>query len=200
MINRIVVSHAQTLPVVLKYTDIRSYVFTVSFVLLSVATPWVFHQFHLAGSTFLPMHIFVMMAGLLFGWRAGLAVGLLTPLASYAVSGMPVLPVLPQIIVEISAYGLIAGVLREKFNTRVIWALLGAMLGGRLVLLLSVLVIYLVAGESSSPLGLESNPLLVLWSVIKQGGPGIVLQIISIPLIIYLVGKVVTKSKSSEYE
>jgi len=196
MINRIVVSQAQTLPVVLKYTDIRSYIITVSFVLLSVATPWVFHQFHLAGPTFLPMHIFVMMAGLLFGWRAGLAVGLFTPLASYAVSGMPVLPILPQIIVELSAYGLIAGVLREKYNTRVIWALLGAMLGGRLVLLLSVLVIYLVAGESSSPLGLESSPLLVLWSVIKQGWPGIVIQIASIPLIIYLVGKLVTKSKA----
>ena len=106
MISRIAISKPLPFLVVLKYTDIRSYVLTLVFVLLDVLVPWVFHQFHLAGPTFLPMHIFVLIAGLVFGWRAGLIVGLLTPLASYAVSGMPVLRILPQIAVELSAYGL----------------------------------------------------------------------------------------------
>ncbi len=194
MISSIAISRPQPFPIILKYTDVRSYIFTGVFVLLSVAVPLVFHQFHLAGATYLPMHIFVLVAGLLFGWRAGLIVGFFTPLASYAVSGMPVLQVLPQIVIELSIYGLIAGILREKFNLRLIWSLLGAMVAGRLALSLGVLVIYLVIGKVYSPLGLEANPFLVVWSVIKQGWPGIVIQLASIPAVIWLVGKLAANS------
>jgi len=196
MINRIAVSTSHSLPRVLKYTDIQSYILTFVFVSLAVSVPWIFHQFHLAGPTFLPMHIFVLVAGLAFGWRAGLVVGLFTPLSSYAVSGMPGLQILPQIVVELSAYGLIAGVLREKFNLRIIWSLIGAMAGGRLALFSVVLIIYLIGGESYSPLGLEANPFLVVWAVIKQGWPGLVIQLASIPLIIWLMGKLSLKGKT----
>ena len=191
MISRIAITKPQPFPIVLKYTDIRSYIFTLVFVFLDVLVPWIYHQFHLAGPTFLPMHIFVLLAGLLFGWRAGLIIGFLTPLASYAISGMPVLQILPQIVVELSAYGLVAGILREKFNLRAIWSLIGAMISGRLALYLAVLSIYLIVGEMYSPLGLEANPLIVVWSVIKQGWPGIVSQLVSIPIVIWLVGKFV---------
>jgi len=194
MINRIAISKPQPFPLVLKYNNVRSYVLTAAFVSLAVLVPWVFHQFHLAGPTFLPMHIFVLMAGLLFGWRAGLAVGLLTPLSSYAVSQMPVLTILPQVLIELSAYGLIAGILREKYNLRAIWSLLGAMIGGRLALLLALLLIYLVAGESYSPLGLETSPFVAFSSVIKQGWPGIVIQPVSIPALIWLAGKLAAKN------
>jgi len=176
-------------PVALRYNNIRSYLLTATFILLAVMTPWVFHQFHLAGPTFLPMHIFVLIAGLLFGWRAGLVVGLLTPLVSHFTSGVPVLNVLPQIVIELSAYGFIAGILRQKHNLRTIWSLLGANVGGRIALLLALLVIYLIAGESYSPLGLEANPFAALWSVVKQGWPGILTQLISIPIIVWLVEK-----------
>ncbi len=193
MISRVAISKPQSFPIVLKYTDIRSYVFTFVFVLLSVLVPLAFHQFHLAGSTFLPMHIFVLVAGLLFGWRAGLIVGLLTPLASNVISGMPVLWILPQIVVELSAYGLVAGILREKLNLQVIWSLLGAMIGGRLALFLAVLITYLILGESYSPLGVETSPVLSLWSVVRQGCPGIVIQLVSIPTAIWLAAKFTAK-------
>ncbi len=196
--NNILTSGYLPFPKVLKYTDIRSYVFTVVFISLAVLTPWVFHQFYLAGPTFLPMHIFILVAGLLFGWRAGLIVGLSTPLVSHAISGMPVLVILPQIVVELSAYGLAAGILREKSNLRVIWSLIGAMIAGRLALLLTVSIIYL-AGEIYSPLSIytgaggEANTLTVVWSVIKLGWPGIIIQVVSIPLIMKLLERVAPK-------
>jgi niacin transporter len=193
VINRIAFSKPQTFLVALKYNDIRSYFLTALFVALAVFVPWVFHQFHLAGATFLPMHIFVLIAGLLFGWRAGLITGLLTPLVSYFISGMPVLNILPQIMIELSAYGLIAGVLRQKYNLRPIWALLGAIAGGRMVLLLAMLVIYLIAGQSYSPLGPEVNPFASFWSTIKQGWPGIAMQLISIPVIVWLAEKLAAR-------
>lgn len=197
MSSRIAISRPQPFPTILRYTDIRSYALTLGFIVLDVAVPLVFHQFHLAGATFLPMHIFVLIAGLLFGWRAGLIVGLLTPIASYTVSGMPVLRILPQITIELAAYGLVAGILREKLNLRVIWSLLGAMIGGRLALSLGVIVVYLTIGRTYSPLGLEANPFLVVWSVIKQGWPGIVIQLALIPAIIWLVGKLAAKTSWS---
>jgi len=194
MISRMAISKPQSLPIVLRYTDIRSYVFTLVFVLLAVLVPWVCHQFHLAGATFLPMHIFVLLAGLLFGWRTGLVVGLLTPLASYAISGMPVLRILPQIVVELSAYGLVAGILHEKLKLRAIWSLVGAMISGRLALCLAVLSIYLIVGEIYSPLGLAANPFSVVWAVINQGWPGIVIQLALIPIVVWLVGKFAAKN------
>jgi len=190
--SRIAVSESRTFPKVLTYTNIRSYAFIAVFVSLAVATPWVFHQFYLAGPTFLPMHIFVLLAGLLFGWKAGLMVGFFTPLVSYGVSGMPVLTILPQILVEVSFYGLVAGVLREKLNLRTIWSLIGAMIAGRLALLLTVSILCL-GGAIYSPLslytgvGAEANPLAVLWSVILLGWPGIVIQLVSIPVIVELL-------------
>ena len=195
MINRVAISKRQPFPIVLRYSDIRSYFFTSIFVLLSVLVPWAFHQFHLAGATFLPMHIFVLVAGLLFGWRAGLIVGLLTPLASNIISGMPVLQILPQIIVELSTYGLVAGLLREKLNLRVIWSLLGAMIAGRLALFLFILIIYSILGESYSPLGIETSPILSLWAVIRQGWLGITIQLVSIPIAIWLLAKFAEKKE-----
>lgn len=193
MINRVAISSSRPFPWTLKYTDVRSYLFAVVFAALAVAVPWVFHQFHLAGPTFLPMHIFVFVAGLLFGWRVGLMVGLLAPLSSYAVSGMPMLPVLPQIVIELSTYGLVAGLLRERLSLRVVWSLLGAMIAGRLALLLAVLVVFLIAGQVYSPLGAEANPGLVVWSAIKQGGPGIIIQLALIPGAIWLLSKLSAK-------
>ncbi len=197
MLNRIALEQPRPFPMVLKYTELRSYLFTAIFTLLNVAVPWVFHQFHLAGPTFLPMHIFVFVAALTFGWRFGLIVGLLTPLASYAISGMPQLLVLPQIVVEVSVYGLVAGLLREKFSLRVIWSLLGAILAGRLALLVAALVILVIAGQVFSPTGVQSSPLLMVWSVIKQGWPGIALQLTLIPIALWLIAKLAGKTAKS---
>lgn len=156
----------------LRFRDVRLYAFVAVFSALNVLVPWACHCIHpLAGPTFLPIHTFVLLAGLLFGWRAGLLVALLSPLISFEVSGMPALAILPQVTIELTSYGLAAGLLREKFNLRIIWSLIGAMLIGRLALGLSVFV--LSHGEA--------NPLWYVWSVIEQGWPGIVIQLIVIP-------------------
>ena len=195
MIRRIAVN-ARPWPLVLKFTDISSYALIAVFVLLSVLTPWVFHQFHLAGATYLPMHIFIMVAALAFGWQLGLIAGLLSPLTSYVISGMPLLNILPQVTIELAAYGLLAGVLHQKFNLRIIWSLLGSMLGGRLVLLLTIMVTYFISGETYSPLGLETTPFLSVWHTIKQGLPGILLQLALIPLVFWIAGRFTLKKQA----
>ncbi|MGD0794668.1 MAG: ECF transporter S component [Dehalococcoidales bacterium] len=180
---------SRPLPLTIKLNEIRAYAVIAVFTALSVLTPWAFHQFHLAGATFLPMHFFIFIAALAAGWQAGLIVGLLTPLASYAVSGMPALTVLPQIVVEVAFYGLLAGLLRQKLHLSVIWSLFGAMAGGRLALLAAVSVIQLITGNVYSPLGPAATPFSAVWYTVAQSWPGMLAQLVLIPLGFWLYAR-----------
>lgn len=159
-------------PCVLKFADMRLYVFVVAFVALDVAVPWACHYLSpLAGATFLPMFFFTLLAGLLSGWRAGLLVGFLTPLISFGVSGMPVLPVLPQIVIETSVFGLAAGLLYGRLRLNIVGSVLGAIVAGYLALGLAVLALH--SGQV--------NPILWVWQAVQQGAPGIAIQLVGLP-------------------
>jgi thiamine transporter ThiT len=195
MLKRLAVS-ARPVPLSLRFTNIRTYLIIAAFVVLSVLTPWLFHRFPAAGPTYLPMHFFVFAAALAAGWQAGAIVGLLTPFASYAVSGMPALTVLPQIAVEITAYGLIAGLLRQKFHLNVIWSLLGAMVAGRVALLIAVAMVQVVTGHVYSPLGLSATPFSAVWNTVSQSWPGILAQIVLIPVAFWAFGRLSRQSQA----
>lgn len=63
-----------------------------------------------------PMHLPVMIIGLLCGWQLGLIGGILTPLISFAISGgtMPYFPTtLVPMLMELSLYGVIMGLSRR---------------------------------------------------------------------------------------
>ncbi|MBU4351076.1 ECF transporter S component [Patescibacteria group bacterium] len=162
---------AKSLPQILTFGETKYYIFSLVFTGLAVFTPWLAHQFNLAGQIFLPMHIFVLAAGFLFGWRTGLIVGVLSSLSSYFLTQMPAMALLPQVILELAVYGIAIGLLREKnFN---IWvSLFFAMVLGRLarVLFISFFV-----------------PGMDVLQFISISLPGMILQIALIPLIIRLV-------------
>lgn len=162
---------------IIKIKNIELVNFSVLFTALAVALPWLAHQFHLAGPTFLPMHLFVFIAALLLGWRAGLMVGILTPIVSFTVSGMPLPLVLPQIIIELAIYGLIAGFCREKLGLNLWLSLIIAMLAGRLSLGLAVWTL------GTNPAG----PINQIVSTVKLGWPGILIQLALVPLIVILL-------------
>lgn len=165
---------------IIKVSVLKQVLFIVVFTTLSVALPWFCHQFNLAGSIFLPMHFFVLMAGLLFGWRVGLVTGLLTPLISFATSGMPPVAILPTIILEVMAYGFFAGYLRERKID--LWlALILALVFGKAVLFFSAWILMPV------------NPVNYLYSAVKTGLPGILLQLALLPFLIKTIQKYFAK-------
>ncbi|MBW2544929.1 MAG: ECF transporter S component [Deltaproteobacteria bacterium] len=166
-------------PRILKFSDLRLYTYVGMFVALDVAIPWLCHIIHpLAGPMFLPMFFFVLLAGILFGWRAGVLVGLLTPLVSYGISGMPLPQVLPRIITEAAFYGLAAGLLRGHFKLGVLASLIGAIIIGRLAAFAQMALI--LGGSHSAIMG---------WQAAKLGWPGIALQLILLPFILLLLEK-----------
>ncbi|MFC1630176.1 ECF transporter S component [Patescibacteria group bacterium] len=164
---------SKVLPKTLSFTDTKLYIFSFSFVVLAVFVPLALHQFHVAGPKFLPMHFFILIAGFLLGWQTGLIVGIFSPLMSYSISHLPAISLLPEITLELAMYGLITGLLREKGLN--IWvSLFFAMIFGRLARLFFVL-----------GFGLETDPLMYF----QMSLPGILLQIVLIPLIILLLQK-----------
>lgn len=98
---------------------------------------------HLAGAPvryLLPMHWPVILAGLVYGWRGGALTGFLAPVVSYFFSGYPLPNILPSMTVELLVYGLIAGALRERFSLNAFLSVTIALILGRIVFVLSVLM------------------------------------------------------------
>jgi len=164
---------------ILSFSKIKTLFFALAFTVLSVATPMAAHYFGgaAAGRLFLPMHFFVLGAGLLLGWRAGLAVGILTPLISFSLTGMPLAAVLPFIAIELASYGFFAGLLQERIKNIFI-SLLGAMILGRMFLWLGMVIL---------PTKIVANQYLV--GVLQSGWRGIVLQIILVPMTVMVISR-----------
>jgi len=95
---------------ILQSSSLRDWLKGGVFISLGVLLPIAFHAVGAMGSVFLPMHIPVLMAGLLMGPVIGAGVGALTPVCSSLLTGMPpLMPTLPIMIPELIAYGAVAG-------------------------------------------------------------------------------------------
>lgn len=161
-------------PHITTFFDLRLYLYVSLFVVLAVTVPWICHMIHpLAGPALLPLFFFVLLAGILFGWRTGLLVGLLSPLISYGLSGMPLPHILPRIIAEATVYGFVAGLLRGPFSLGMIPSLAGAIVGGRLA---AFILVTLTQGLSHS--------VHMAWETAKTGWAGIVLQFLFLPFVV----------------
>lgn len=119
-------------------SNTKRMILTALFVALGVVLPMAFHSIPNAGSIFLPMHIPVLLCGLICGWAYGLGCGVLAPLLSSLMTGMPPAAILPGMLCELAVYGLVSGLLLKVIHTKrtivdLYLALIGAMIAGRLV-------------------------------------------------------------------
>ncbi len=109
---------------------------------LAVVLPMAFHAAGL-GSAFLPMFFPIILAGFLTAPPVAMAVGLLSPLTSALLTGMP--PFFPPTAFIMMAEGIVlAGIpsfLRGKKGLPILPVLLVTLLGDRLVLLAAVILI-----------------------------------------------------------
>ena len=140
-------------------------------VALGLIVPQVFHLIPFVGTVpnlggvFLPMHIPVLLCGLLCGWRYGAACGAVVPLLSSVVTGMPVLwPQGVSMVFELAAYGLVAGLLYRGMKKGVYPALVIAMVAGRLV-----------SGAAKA---------ILFGMAFTTAIPGIILQLVLLPALV----------------
>lgn len=156
-------------------------VLSALFVALGVIIPQIFHLFGL-GSVFLPMHIPVILCGFICGPYWGMIAGALTVILSSVITGMPpMMPVGAAMIFELAAYGLIAGIMYRK-TKKIYLSLLIAMVIGRIVSIIAKYVIFGLIGNTFAIAAILTDLFVTAW-------PGIVLQILAVPVILVLLRK-----------
>ena len=153
-------------------------VLTSLFIACGLLLPIAFHSFGMGGRTFLPMHLPVFMGGMLLGWLPGLIIGSLTPVLSCFLTGMPpLIPSLPMMFVELALFGLVSGYLYHDKRKNIYFALLSAMVIGRLGAAF-VLMFF------SDILGIKLHPLTYVAATFMTGLAGVVFQIVFIPILV----------------
>ncbi|MCL2630877.1 MAG: ECF transporter S component [Firmicutes bacterium] len=154
--------------------------FTVAGVLLPYLTS---HAFGIMGTVHLPMHIPVLLCGLLLGVKYGAVCGFLSPLLSHYITGMPAnlpfMPMLPIMLVELTLYGAVSGLLYKNLKLPLFISLPVAMIIGRCGYAI-MFAILLSQNPSIKPL---TMPMAVL-----TGWVGILIQLIVIPIILGVAG------------
>ena len=130
------------------------------------------------GETFLPMHLPVILVGFMAGTYAGAVSGFLAPLVSFALSGMPGTALLPFMMIELCVYGAAAGLLR-KVNMPIFGKVVLVQIAGRGIRAMAILLGIRLFGSVI--------PAAIIWTSIRAGLLGIILQWILIPLIIFRV-------------
>lgn len=159
-------------------TSIKKITICAVCIALCVVLPPVFHMLAL-GSVLSPMHIPVLLCGLLCGWPYGLFCGLAGPLAAHLINGAPVAAMLVSMVPELVVYGLICGLLMKFVRTGNFYAdmycsLVPAMLLGRAAGGVARALFLMGSGQSYT---------LAMWTAayLVQAVPGIILHMILVP-------------------
>lgn len=172
----------------MKSINIRSLTGTALCIALELIVPMLFHAVGL-GAAFSPMHLPVLICGLCFGPGYGLVCGLIGPFLSSIVTGMPPLfPTCLTMTFELATYGFLSGLLYRTFNKNLYLSLITTMIAGRIVGGLVSAIIFTIIG---SPYSFE----LFFSAYFVNGIPGILVQLILVPLIVVALekGKVITR-------
>lgn len=162
-------------------TATMNMVLSAMFLALGIVMPFITGQIPEVGSMLLPMHLPVLICGFVCGWKYGLVVGFVVPLLRSVMFGMPpLMPTATCMAFELAAYGACTGILYEKLpknNVSVYVSLIGAMAIGRAVWGVVSMVVYGVIGKAFSAQ-------IFLAGAFLNAIPGIILQIVLIPIII----------------
>lgn len=168
-----------------KLTYVKKAILTAACIALSVVLPMAFHAIPNAGSIYCPMHMPVLLCGLVCGWPFGLLCGVAGPVLSSLFTGMPSMAYLPSMIVELAAYGLIAGLVMQLVHTKKTMAdlyisLIAALLAGRIV-----------AGASRALIFASGSYSMEAWitSYFVTSLPGLLIQLVLLPAIAFALEK-----------
>lgn len=170
----------------------------VGVVALAVLLPQLVHLAAGAsgGVRWLPMYLPVLLGGCLLGTWWGLGVGLVSPLASFAItsamgSAMPAAARLPFMMAELAVFAAVSGLFSKKIAENG-WmafpAVLLAAVSGRAFFLLLAVIFQNVAPFTPA----------MIWSQIQTGLLGLVLQAVLVPFIAMGLRVLINRDKNND--
>ena len=170
--------------------EIKNLTLSAMFLALAFVMPFLTGQIPQIGSMLCPMHIPVLLCGFFCGAPWGLGVGFIAPILRSFIIGMPYMfPTAFCMAFELAVYGFVAGLLHNKLPKKkinVYVSLLCAMIMGRLVW---GLVMFMCMGFDVSAFGFQA----FLAGAVVNAVPGIVLQIVLVPIVVITLEKVLAK-------
>lgn len=164
----------------------KKVVLTALFIALGLTLPMITANVPMIGNMLLPMHFPIIICGLICGAGYGALAGVITPLLRSFIFGMPPLfPIAAAMAFELAAYGTVAGlvyVIIQKNKGSVYPALIISMLSGRAVWGVVTFILFRMMGKT---LTLQ----MFLAGAFTNAIPGIVGQLIIIPVLMYYLAK-----------
>ena len=169
----------------MKGTEIKKLSLAAMFIAIGLLLPFLTGQIKQIGNMLLPMHIPVLLCGLVCGKYYGAAVGFILPLMRSVLFGMPAMfPSASAMAFELAAYGFIVGMLYSLFKRQdlrsLYLSLLGAMLGGRIIW---GIVMSFMMGFGNFTFK------AFLTSAFLNAVPGMILQLLLIPSVMLALDK-----------
>ena len=170
----------------------RTMVLAAMFLAVGVVLPSITGSIKEIGDSLLPLHLVVMLCGVICGWQYAAPVGAVLPFLRAAFFGMP--PLYPNAVwmsAELITYGFVIGflfALRKKYSR--VWlliCLLCSMLAGRAVWGITKAILL---GVADKPFGFEA----FLIGGFADAVPGIILQFILVPLVAELAFRLQKKA------
>lgn len=168
-----------------KRTSVQRITICAACIALCYILPVALHPFSL-GTLLSPIHIPVLLCGLVCGGGYGIVCGIAGPVLSSLLSGMPPAAMLVTMIPELAVYGLVAGLAMRLIRTGsgladIYISLTIAMLLGRIVGGIAKALFY-TGGEAFG---------LGIWVTTYFVGtlPGIICHLILIPLLVFTLTK-----------
>lgn len=135
------------------------------------------------GAILLPMHIPVLLSGFLSGPIYGAVSGIILPLLASVLTGRPAMfPTGISMMFELVAYAGLAGLIYRITKGKVYPSLIGAMIGGRIVMGIANTILFSFTDKAY---GMEA----FISASFITALPGIIAQIILIPAIVYALRK-----------
>ena len=159
-------------------TVVKRMVTTAICAAMCVVLPIAFHAVPNAGTVLLPMHIPVLLCGLICGWPYGLTCGLLGPFLS-SFTGMPPMSVLPGMMVECGVYGLVTGAMMGRVRT-------GRPTADLYVSMVTAMALGRTAAGLANALIFTPGVAPFAWvtTSLVAGIPGIVIQLVIMPVLV----------------
>lgn len=162
--------------------QIRNLVYAALCLALSIMLPFLTGQIPQIGKLMCPMHLPILICGIICSWYWGAAIGFAAPLLRCLMFGMPMFVKAVPMAFELAIYGLVAGLLYSLLPKKVTYiyvSLGGAMLAGRIMWAIATLACVAV-GFSNRELTFK----LFLITEFAETWLGVVLQFLIIPPVV----------------
>ncbi len=170
----------------MKKNFIMNLTLSAMFLTLGLLLPFLTAQIPQFGSMLLPMHIPVLLCGIICGPFWGGTIGLVLPLLRMTLFGSPPFLTALAMTFELCAYGLFIGLvymLLPKKPWSVLVSLIASMILGRAVWGIATYLIWTIAGN-----GIFTIEMFLAGAFINAV-PGIIVQIVLIPSTVLLLEK-----------